>query len=331
MSHYNDKESAVFPSEQVGFVVRQKTIYEAWLEVLFHIERFGEIYKNGIPTKRLRSFTWIAENQSESIPDCISMPKTLQENLSVSPDTILEYVKEHFLQYGSAQTSADTYGNRLCRWGGLFDQIDATITALQKFPNTRRAFLSTFVPSVDLLEKSQPPYLVGIQFLKDDAENLDTFATFRSHDIFQAGLSNAFGILYLLRYVSHEANMQRGKVIITSHDAHVYMHDIKDVRQLVQCAWGSKSLTLSESNMDPRGSFLIRIADDKVTVDCINNAGDLLQQFSGKNANEIYQEIVHYHLISQPEHGCYLGIQLARAEECLRRNLPFTQDKPISA
>lgn len=321
----------VFPSEQAGFLIRQKTIYETWLEVLFHIERFGEHHKHGMPTKRLRSCTWIAEDQSESTPDCPHIPETLQRNLSVSPDLILEYVKEHFLQYGNSQTSAYTYGNRLCRWGGLFDQVDTAITTLREYPNTRRLFLSTLIPSADLLEQSQPPCLVGVQFLKDSTENLDVLAVFRSHDIFQAGLSNAFGILCLLRYVAHEAGMQRGKIVITSNDAHIYMRDIKDARQVVQCAWGNKSPELSESDMDPRGSFLVRIANEEIIVDCINNAGDLLQQFSGTSAESIYRQIVLYHLISQSSHGCYLGIQLARAEECLRRNLPFTQDEMVPA
>ena len=319
---------AVFPSEQVGFVVRKKAIYEAWLEALFHIERFGELHKSGMPTKRLRSLTWIAEDEPGDAPDCLYMPEKLQRALSVSTGALLEYVKEQFLHYGDTQ-SAYTYGGRLCRWNGLFDQVDVAITTLRKSPNTRRVFLSTLIPNTDLLTKSQPPCLTGIQFLKDGAEKLDALAVFRSHDIFQAGLSNAFGILYLLRYVAHETEMQRGRVLITSHDAHIYMRDIKDVRQLVACAWGSTSLELSDADMDPRGSFLVRITEKNIVVDCVNGAGDLLQRFSGTDATDIYREIVHYHLISQPGHGCYLGIQLARAEECLRRNLSFTQDEPI--
>ena len=256
--------------------------------------------------------------------------KHCKKNLSISPDLILEYVKKHFLQYGSTQTSAHTYGNRLCRWGGLFNQVNAAITALQECPDTKRAFLSTLMPSNDLLMQNEPPYLTGIQFLKDDTEKLDALAVFRSHDIFNTGLKNAFGILYLLRYVSNEVNMQRGRVIITSHDAHIQMRDSKNARQVVQRARESRSLTAS-SNPNPRGSFQICIKGNSITVACVNGTGNLLQRFAGTDASELYREIVHHRLISKPEHGCYIGVQLARAEECLRRNLPFTQDKPIPA
>ena len=324
------KESTIFPSEQAGFVIRNKTIYEGWIEVLSHIEQFGKPHKNGASTKHLHSLVWIAEDESEGTPNCPHIPKTLQKNLSIAPEAILEYVKKHFLQYGGTQTSADIYGNRLCRWGGLFDQVDAAITALQESPDTKRAFLSTLIPSNDLLKQNEPPYLTGIQFLKNGAETLDVLAVFRSHDIFKTGLKNAFGILYLLRYVSNEAGIQRGRVIITSHDAHIQARDNKGVRQILRHTREKNSPTPS-NNPDPRGSFRIYIKGSSIVVDCINSKGNLLQQFTGTDASEIYRGIVHHHLISQPEHGCYIGVQLARAEECLRRNLPFTQDKPIPA
>ena len=320
---------AVFPSERTGFTIRRETIYEAWLEILFHIERFGEFYGDATRTKRLCSFTWIAENETGESPDCVNVPEALQRKLSVSPDLILEYVKENFLQHRSSPTGAYTYGDRLYNWGEGFDQVEAAIKLLQKSADTRRVFLSTAIPNTDLREENYPPCLVGIQFLRGSAGILDAFAVFRSHDVFQAGLSNAFGIVYLLRHIAREVGIEQGKVTITSHDAHIYMRDIKDVRQVVQCAWGNRSLTLSDADMDPRGSFLVRLIDNEIVVDLVNNSGQLLQQFSGTDADAIGREIALSHLISQSEHGCYLGIQLARAEECLRRNLPFVQDEPV--
>lgn len=323
------RESTIFPSEKVGFVVRRKTIYDAWLETLSHIEQFGELHEYGASTKRLRSFTWIAENESGDTPNCSHISEELQKMLSVTPDLILEYVKKHFLQYGGTQTSAyNAYGTRLCIWGGLFNQVEAVIAMLKECPETRRAFLSTFRPSVDLLKQRQPPCLVGVQFLKDGTESLDVFATFRSHDIFREGIKNAFGILYLMRYVAHKANMRRGRVIIVSHDAHVHLRDSKGAQQVVQCARENNAFTAHDSN--PRGSFHIYLSDSKIKVDCVNDTRDLLRCFSGSNADDVYQKMAQHHLVGRPECGYYLGIQLARAEECLRRGLPFTQDQPIT-
>ena len=125
--------------------------------------------------------------------------------------------------------------------------------------------------------------------------------------------------------------MKQGRVSITSHDAHIYLRDTQDARQLVECVWGSKSTELTEEEMDPRGSFLVHTNDGKIIVDFINNAGQRLQRFSGNSADVLCRKMAPYHLVGpgQSGHAIYLGIQLARAEECLRIGKDFTQDQPI--
>ena len=159
--------------------------------------------------------------------------------------------------------------NRMHKWGGRFNQIEAAVSLLQADPATRQAYVSISEPERDLLgNKTQPPCLVGVQFLQDQVSGtLDAYCVFRSHDIFQAGLSNAFGILYMLRSVAEEVGMQQGRVSITSHDAHIYLRDLSDARQLVECVWGSKAIELAlRKTWTHAALFLFVSAKDKLLL-----------------------------------------------------------------
>ena len=325
------KVPMIFPSEQIGFVAHGETVYDAWLEALFHIYRFGSPHKNrDVLSKQVLSLTWVAKNETGAFPECAYMPEQLQRNLCVLPEQIAEYATNHFLQHAEVAPGSYTYGNRMHRWDGEFDQIEAAVSLLRENPATRQAYIAISVPDYDLLGNTQPPCMVGIHFLQDD-NTLAALATFRSHDIFQAGLSNAFGIVYLLRSVAEKVGMQQGSVSITSHSAHIYFRDIDDASQLTNCVWGNKSIELTEKDMDPRGAFIVRVHNGKIVLDCINDAGQRLQRFSSTSADVLNRKIAPYHVTGpgQSGHACYLGIQLARAEECLRRGKEFTQDQPI--
>ena len=141
----------LFPSEKAGFVVHSKTIYDAWLELLFHIDRFGELYEGGgMHTRRVLAITWVAESESGNFPISANMPETLQRKLCITPEQILEYAKDHFLGYGKADSDSYTYGNRMHRWTGHFDQIEAVTSLLHKNLATRQAYVSISVPDRDL-------------------------------------------------------------------------------------------------------------------------------------------------------------------------------------
>ena len=321
----------IFPSEKAGFAVHAKTVYDAWLKVLYHVGRFGDLHtSNGIQTKRLLSIIWVAESELEDFPACTNMPEALVDKLFVAPDHILDYAKNHFLECGEVDSGSYSYSDRMYRWDGYFDQIAMAISRLREDPTTRQVYVSISMPNYDLSKSIQPPCMVGVQFLHT-GDALDALAVFRSQDIFQAGLSNAFGILHLLRFVAKEVNMRQGRVVITTHDAHIYFRDMSDARQLVECVWESKPIALTEEDMDPRGSFLVEVSERRIIVDVVNVAGQRLDRISGTSANVICRKMAPLYLIGpdQSGHACYLGMELMKAEWCLRNGKEYIQDETL--
>lgn len=323
---------SVYPSEGAGFMVHQETVEEAWLQVLHAIIRYGALCgSQNLPTKRLRCITWVIHNEIGKYPSCENIPIALQERVSAAPEMLDEYVGQ-FLNPDNEKSGATyTYGGRLRKWGGSFDQLNAVIKLLREQPGTRQAYVSIFEPNIDLSGVTQPPCLVGIQFCPDSGrKKLDAIATFRSHDIFGAGIPNAFGLLETLQYVAGMTGNKPEKLIICSHDAHIYERDIEDARKLTECIWGQPPAELSEEEMDPRGSFIIRILNGRITVDFIDSVGQTLEKFSGTNADELNRQIGMRDLIGygRSDHAIYLGVQLAIAEWCLIHNKPYEQDKP---
>ena len=112
---------AVFPSEKVGFVVRSKTVESAWLEAVFHIDRFGDLYEGrGTPYKRVGSLTWVIENERGDFPECVHIPKMLQKKLQIAREQIADYAITHFFEYGLAHAHPSphyTYGEQNAQMG----------------------------------------------------------------------------------------------------------------------------------------------------------------------------------------------------------------------
>jgi len=67
-----------------------------------------------------------------------------------------------------------------------------------------------------------PPCLVSVWFRRDADGSLFTHAVFRSHDLFRAGVPNAWGLCRLAEHVAEELGWKPGRLMITSQSAHLY-------------------------------------------------------------------------------------------------------------
>ncbi|MEW6144150.1 MAG: DUF4346 domain-containing protein [Thermodesulfobacteriota bacterium] len=81
--------------------------------------------------------------------------------------------------------------------------------------------------------------------------------------------------------------------------------------------------------LDPCGYFVIFPDQDKniIAVEHYHNNGALNKIVEGEDISAIYMTIIENKLISKLDHACYLGKELARAEESLRTRTPYVQDK----
>lgn len=328
-----------FPSEEVGWIIRGKTILEAWLRVVERIMRYGLIKgtQYGYHQRELIGATWVVSEENPDNLD-LSLASDWPEELKKVTGAIEKDIKEYYSVFLSPDPPAGisyTYGNRLMNYPlgeKKLDQIEEVIVKqLKNSPDSRRAVATTLVPIIDAFSK-EPPCITQIQALQSRGK-LHFLATVRSHDIFKAAIPNAFGLRILQKKVSEKLGFELGQLQITSQSAHIYEQDWDNVYQLVKCAFWERTpnLTFDEnSQSDSRGYMIIRLKNDKIAVDFCGPQGENLMNLEEKTAREIMHKIAQLELLSRSDHLLDIGAELQKAEIALNHKLDYYQDKPLN-
>ena len=329
-----------FPREEVGFTLRGKTVLEVWLQVVFHVMRYGNVKgtQYGMEQRELPGMQWIIEGEPGLFPVNIpsDWPNELKETIGVTREAVEQYHKV-FMESSVKEGVAYTYGSRLRAWAdesGMqpIDQIaDCIIGNLKRSPDSRRGVGITFVPPIDTFATVDTPCLVSVQALQSEGK-VNLFATFRSHDIFKAAIPNAFGLLALHQQIADETGFERGALCIQSVSAHIYEGDFDHAKKLIDCAVIERppAKVWDASMADPRGAFLIRIADGNIVAEHQGPNGSILGEYTGTSARELSLKIGQLCLVSQVGHALDLGHELQKAEHALTLGLPYTQDHPLA-
>lgn len=108
------------------------------------------------------------------------------------------------------------------------------------------------------------------------------------------------------------------KIIPKKIDRHHRIVHVNKPRVITARRWDGKFAR------DPKGFFLIKIEGGKIY------AGRVLRQrmievVSGKNAEDIYYELIRRKMIAKLDTAAYLGKELTRAEECLKQKKKYVQ------
>jgi len=330
------EEVETFPSEKAGFLVRGKTVIDAWTRVVDRIMRYGTVKgtQYGSKQRELIGVTWVVENEDLENPNMnVDWPEGLKKTTSLNKEAI-EHYRSIFLSPESPGGVSYTYGNRLMRYpnpNGPIDQIEEVILKeLKLSPDTRRATATTMVPSIDK-DSKEPPCITQIQVLQNNGK-LHFLVTVRSHDIFKAAIPNAFGLRALQARIAKEAGFEMGYLQITSQSAHIYESDWDDAKKLVRCAiWdrGPQGPFDPSVSADPRGLFVISTKDNIISAYFKTPSGDDLMVIQGKTAIEINLQIANLELINRPDHLLDIGAELQKAEIAISHGLPYTQDRPL--
>lgn len=326
----NRDTSVTWPSEKVGWLVRDQKIVNVWLKVVDKILRYGSVRETdyGNNQKELQYVTWVVENEDIDdlyLPD---WPDNILEACGFSSHKLNQYKNSLLDPVLPAQTSY-TYGYRLRNYLDQIDQIQEIIRLLNESLVTRRAFATTFIPTQDFLHSS-PPCLTSIQVLSDNQQKINLFVNIRSNDIFKAALSNAVGLLNLQKYISDQVGLLPGKMTITSVSAHIYEEDWDMAQKLIDCQLISKSnLIFDEKNdLDPRGVVRIFLSNNQICLE-LSNMGEVLYEIQAHDAQTISRKIAHLDLLSRADHYIDIGIELAKAEYCLKNNMTYKQDRNL--
>ena len=76
---------------------------------------------------------------------------------------------------------------------------------------------------------------------------------------------------------------------------------------------------------EPKGFFLIKIEDNVIKAGRVFN-GKMIEVISGKNAQDIFYDIIKRKMISKLDTAGYLGRELTRAEHCLKSGKKYVQE-----
>ncbi len=333
------EEGQPFPSEKVGFVVRDPTIIGAWTKALDRVMRYGVVKETeyGNKQRELIAAQWVISQELTPHANFPDWPEELSKITGASPTAIEQYYPE-FLSAELPPGTAYTYGQRIWAYGAnqgfgkTVSQIAKIIEHLKNSPVTRRAVATTWDQFVDSDKTTKnPPCFVMIQFLQTDGA-LHAMATFRSHDMFKAAIPNAFGIRRLQEEVARETGFEVGQLSITSNSAHIYEEDWDNAIKLLKCAlWEREaSLTFDQNTQaDPRGLLMIRLEEQEIVADVNTPDGATLISLRGKTAKHIYKKLAMLDLLSRPDHLLDIGAELEKAEIARDLGISYKQDQPL--
>ena len=309
-----------WPSDNSIYKAKGDTIAITWLKTLKNVIKFGDIKTTD--AMKIKEICNLCAVISSEDPDNFYIPKWLpidKKKIENYLPQILDGKKIPGLHY--------TYGERLQKHFKI-NQVEKIIERLKKDKNAREAIGVLFDPKVDFSAEHRP-CIVLVQALRNHGA-LNFTAFVRSHDIFGGWPLNAFGLRKLQKIIADSSGIKMGSLTIISGSAHIYDFNWQAALDIIKA-----NLCPGFEN-DPYGFF--RIETDKKTQTIIishySPEGNFLKKYSekinSKNAvKNLVKKIDEDLAVSLVIHGLYLGIELTKAEACLKLGINYIQDKPL--
>ncbi len=323
-----------FVGEDIGYVIKGKTIAEVWLKILDTILKFGK-----------EGDTHYDEPQKE-ILNLISIITEEDPNNLFIPE-FLPFDKKHVMQYipqittnAKVPGTAYTYGTRMRSWFGV-DQVAGAIEKLAKSPVSRAVVINLWDSTKDLTIGGSP--CINHVWLRVREGKLYMTVTIRSNDMFEGYPDNAFGLRCLQDIIRKEVNerlkekgpehkeIMLGDLIINSQSAHIYKDCWEKAQTILEkyldkYIAGQTNVTL---NPDPRGNFVIGPYEGNIIVHHLSPTNEVIGTYTGKTAEEVIEKIAKQNIISVTGHALDIGKELAKAEIAMKLGLPYNQDGPL--
>lgn len=324
-----------YPTDMSVFKIRRDYIYEAWIDALKIINRFGAeipgMYGN---VKEVLNLSIVIEKEDVQNPKFADYLKFGAEGL--------EKYKEGFFNTNKDKLESYTYGERIFDWDGI-DQSKIMIEKLQRYPYDRGALAVLWKPHYDnfspLRTEAQylgqtkgwrVPCLVMILGQCID-EDFHMTAVFRNNDIYGAWPLNAFALREFQQKIAKEIGKNLGSLTTVSHIAEIYQIDWDDSAKIVE----------QNDNLDrtcqyePRSYYTINIDGSDIVIQFFTPDGATqLAEFrkdgnQPKVARDLCALVLKDMLLSDLGAAADLGRQLAKAESAVKLGLVFTQDNVL--
>lgn len=304
---------STFPSEFSGFVVRGRSIFDAWCELLWTIMTFGHVSGTdyGLEQRELLSVLSIIEKPDTKLNE---IPDWVPCNRSE-----IEAYLRRFFELGDEAGIAYTYGERLkAHWA--VDQTSSMIKELKRSRQSRRAVATLWDPIRDAASQD-PPCITTIQvFVRDN--QLFVSAYIRSNDIYRAYLLNVAALAELQGRIAAElGQVELGTLSVLSSSAHVY----SDCWDAAKPALEIAARIRRRFNQDQRGSFVFYTDGDQLAADHYSPTGDLLQTLKAASYSELCALVRPF--LGLTDHGIYVGKEIYRLDVAHKTGDVFKQDK----
>lgn len=298
-----------FPSQPQAHTVVRPTPLEAWQEMLFVISRFGH------PVRLAKGERLELQNLKVVVTHPRFEAEAALQKFHFNPDHLRQYQRD-FLRGEKGADETYSYGHRLRTYFGS-DNLAACLERLQNDSEDRKAYLTLWDNRRDLSVPRGQPCFVSLFSRRYDGA-LTVTATFRTHNALDAWLPNVYGLMAVQDFLATPLGLPRGPITVISHSISIDRKEIDRALAMIS----QRTFSLRE---DPCGYFRLSLDGGEILVE--HRYGDVtLKEYRGTRAVQLQQQLARDLALSDLNHALYLGRQLARAEECLRRGQNFEQE-----
>jgi len=351
-----EKQEESSPYEGGPLIVHGKNIPDAWIKMIYAINRYGRKNLMNANTdrwvKEINDMTVVINNPQDM--DLITNPFLVP----LTNDKIEAYKKE-ILSPILPEGKAYTYGNKLRAYltpakpikdlvstdnykdyefgkgpwidanviykGELAEvnQIKDIIDVLKRDVYSKACVAITWHVQDELMRKHKSsPCLVFLQAVVQD-EKLNLTVFFRSHDMTQGWPENAYGCAAIQKEIADGIGVEPGLLVIISGSAQIYAHYYEQVKEMIK-----KYYHYEDEFLDARGNYIIEIEAGKIIVKHTHPLTHAeLERFEGVSAKEVYTKIAQAGTSINPAHLMYLGSELGKAELSIKNKIKYKQDE----
>ncbi|MBI4639245.1 MAG: hypothetical protein HY731_01035 [Candidatus Tectomicrobia bacterium] len=345
-----EPDTEVYPSEPTAHVVRGKAITEVWVKLLNEVIRFGtREKKNRGEWKELLDLTTvlISEKPQEFVcPDWLPLRREILDQFSLA--FLSAYERQ--VQEAIESLKQEGFGAQIVMKlpdlsTSMFDQISLKMRQGIGGSHSGGMGQRGGAPSGMGQTGMEQSRVAGRGMREGESGMrggmgmrrygiLYLTATALSLDVFESSLPSIFALRTLQQSIAEGiGECELGDLVLMIQSAHIGDRYWDEAEKIVTDRWNE--VVPDPRNVkdpliqDPRGDFIIRVEDGRIIVDHYSPNGDHVGVFYGTTALRLYLDIARKGAVALLSHALYLGTELQKAEDALRLNIPYTQDRRL--
>ncbi|MDP3882369.1 MAG: hypothetical protein Q8Q31_05825 [Nanoarchaeota archaeon] len=295
-----------FPSDITFHNVSAGKPLEAWMEVMYLLDRFGvNLELTGEKGKRRALF-----NLDVNVADASFENEDDLRKFGYNPDELKAY-RQTMIDPTKQADKTYTYGNRMREYFGI-DALKVCGERLRANPMDRHSLVSLWDTSKDLTHQgadSSSPCFTDAYFDLVNGKLMMT-AHFRTHNAVSAWLTNLYGLRAIQEKVSEYSGIEPGQLNVRSRWVGIDPENAKTVKAQELIKANRKSPLEVD---DPRGYFVTEVKEDQIVIGHYSPKGVLLREYAG-NPKEIKDGLRLDRAISDADHAFWVGYNAAKAE-----------------